>query len=436
MPEIQPFRAWRYDLGHVGTLSEVTAPPYDVIDEALQQRLYERHSYNVVRLILNRIEPTDDDQNNRYTRAAACWRDWQREGILRQDSEPALYVYHQEFSWKGQTYVRRAILAVVRLEPFGQGKVYPHEETLPGPKEDRLRLLRATAANFCPLFGLYPDEDGTAQRLLDESVERWPPLQAQDDQGVVHRLWRVIEPHLINELQRWLYPRPLYIADGHHRYETALRYREELRQAGLVNSDSAPANYVLMGLVGMSDPGLLILPTHRLFRGAQSLSADMLTAALCEHFEVELYGQGESAGLELGELIEADTDQSVLGFGLADGSWILARLRRTQRLAELLPQRSEAWRSLAVSVLHELVLRDCLRNYQPDTWQVTYVHQAAQAVQALARHMSDFVALVPPVSMAHLVAITQHHERMPPKSTYFYPKLLSGLVFYSLRGGG
>lgn len=433
MPEIQPFRAWRYDLGHVGAISAVTAPPYDVIDEALQQRLYDRHPCNVVRLILNRVEPNDDQTHNRYTRAAELWRDWRRQGILRQDSEPALYVYHQAFSWKRQDYVRRGVVAVVRLEPLNQGKIFPHEETLPGPKEDRWQLMRATSANFCPLFGLYPDKEGTVQQILDAAVERLPPLQAEDDNGVVHRLWRVIDPHRIQEVQRLLYPRPLYIADGHHRYETALRYREELRQAGQLHSDLAPANYVMMTLVGMSDPGLLILPTHRLITGLAHLDARSLADALQDEFDLEVFGEGEAAGLELGELLEADTDQSLLGLGTADNVWQLARLRSTERLAHLVPQHSAAWRSLAVSVLHELVLNHCLLGYrsQSERWQ--YVHLASQAVQALSRGDCDFVALVPPVNITHVAEIAQNGERMPPKSTYFYPKVLSGLVFYSLR---
>jgi uncharacterized protein (DUF1015 family) len=433
MPEIQPFRAWRYDLGHVGTLSAVTAPPYDVIDATLQEKLYQRHPYNVVRLILNRVEPTDNEADNRYTRAATLLREWQRQGILRQDSEPALYVYHQQFSWKNRTYIRRSFLAAVRLEPFGQGKIFPHEETLPGPKEDRLRLLRATGMNLCPLFGLYPDDSGQAQELLDSAVQRLPPLEASDEAGTVHRLWRIMDPQRITQVQRLLYPLPVYIADGHHRYETALRYREELRAAGLLTGDTAPANYVFMALVGMSDPGLLILPTHRLVSGLQRLDADTLTRALRDEFDLEHFGQGESAGYELGELIESDTDQSLLGLGTSDGVWQLARLRRGERLAEPLPQRSPSWRSLAVSILHELVLGALLRPYSQNQLRFEYVHQAELAVNSLHRGECDLVALVPPVSMAEVVRLAGHGERMPPKSTYFYPKLLSGLVFYAVR---
>src|SRR5256885_12798946 len=194
MAEIRAFRAYRYDLGRVGTLSDVIAPPYDVIDPALQQALYDRSPYNVVRLILNKEEPTDTEANNRYTRAAGCLRDWQREDILVQDSARALYVYHQEFEVEGQRFTRKGFMARVRLEPFGQGKIYPLEETLAGPKADRLKLFHATHMNLSQVFGLYPDEDGAVMQRLEQAVGRSLPLQATDHLGGVSRAWPVPAP--------------------------------------------------------------------------------------------------------------------------------------------------------------------------------------------------------------------------------------------------
>src|SRR6266851_4047727 len=223
MAEIQAFRAYRYDLGRVGTLGDVVAPPYDVIDAALQQALYARSPYNVIRLILNKEEPGDTESNNRYTRAARYLRDWQQEGILLQDSARAVYVYQQDFDVEGQHFSRRGFLARVRLERFGEGKIFPHEETLPGPKADRLRLFHATAMNLSPIFGLYPDEAGTVQSQLDQSVRRALPLEAADHLGVVSRLWPVTDQHVVSTVTGLMGPKPIFIADGHHRYETALR---------------------------------------------------------------------------------------------------------------------------------------------------------------------------------------------------------------------
>src|SRR5258707_3262813 len=191
MADVRAFRAFRYDLGQVGALSNVVAPPYDVIDPALQQALYDRSPYNVIRLILNREEPSDTDNQNRYTRAAGFLRDWQQKRILAQDSARSLYVYHQTFEAEGTRYTRRGFLARVRLERFGEGRIYPHEETMPGPKADRLRLFHATAMNLSPIFGLFPDEAGAVQAQLDEVVRRALPLEATDHLGVVSRLWPV-----------------------------------------------------------------------------------------------------------------------------------------------------------------------------------------------------------------------------------------------------
>ena len=197
MADVRAFRAYRYDLGRVGALGDVVAPPYDVIDAELQQRLYDRSPYNVIRLILNKELATDTEADNRYTRAAACLRDWQRDDVLVQDSARALYVYHQDFEVEGRRYTRKGFMARVRLEPFGTGRIYPHEETMAGPKADRLKLFRATAMNLSPVFGLYPDPRGEVQALLDRAVGRALPLEATDHLGVVSRLWPVTDQHVV-----------------------------------------------------------------------------------------------------------------------------------------------------------------------------------------------------------------------------------------------
>src|SRR5712692_8272991 len=246
MAEIHAFRGFRYDLGRVGALGDVVAPPYDVIDPGLQQALYDRSPYNVIRLILNKEHPTDTEADNRYTRSAAVLRDWQREHVLTQDSARALYVYHQEFEAEGRRYVRRGFLARVRLEPFGAGRIYPHEETMVGPKADRLKLFRATAMNLSPIFGLYPDEAGEVQARLDAAVGRSLPLEATDHLGVVNRLWPLTDQQVVSAVTGLMGPKPVFIADGHHRYETALRYLDERREAGdwQATSPEGAANFV------------------------------------------------------------------------------------------------------------------------------------------------------------------------------------------------
>jgi uncharacterized protein (DUF1015 family) len=434
MADIRAFRAHRYDLGRVGALSDVIAPPYDVIDPALQQALYDRSPCNCIRLILNKELPTDTDADNRYTRAAATLRDWLRDDILVQDSARSLYVYHQDYEVEGRRHTRKGFLARVRLEPFGTGRIYPHEETLAGPKADRLKLFHATGMNLSPVFGLYPDSEGAVTAELDRATERKLPLEAVDHLGVTSRLWPISDQHTISAVTGLLSPKPVFIADGHHRYETGLRYLQERRQAGEVRDEEAPANFILMMLVSMSDPGLLILPTHRLISGLPELRAERLAELLSPHFSVERVGSGEKGARDAWELIETDGSQEVLGFGtVADGVWQTARFRAPGEMAKLATEHSPAWRSLAVSVLHVLVVDRLLGPALDARPACQYVHLLREVTDAASAKQCQLAALVPPATMSHVEQIAGNLEKMPPKSTYFYPKLLSGLVFNSLR---
>jgi uncharacterized protein (DUF1015 family) len=434
MADVRAFRAVRYDLGRVGSLSDVVAPPYDVIDPGLQQALYERSPYNVVRLILNKEQPGDTDTDNRYTRAARNLREWQSEGVLTQDSARALYVYHQEYEIEGRRHLRKGFLARVRLEPFGQGRVYAHEETMPGPKADRLKLFHATAMNLCPIFGLFPDPEGAVQARLDEAVRRALPLEAVDHLGVISRLWSVTDQHVVSTVNGMMAPNPIFIADGHHRYETGLRYRDDRRAVGELPNAEAAANFILMMCVGMSDPGLLILPTHRLVNGFPGLTAEKLHAALEAHFEVQRVGQGEEAARDSWDLVEADGSQDLLVFGTAaDGVWQTARFRSPSLMDQMAAGHSPAWRGLAVSILHVAVLDHLVPGAIGGKAECRYVHQLREAQDDVTARRCDLAVLVPPVTMSHVAQIAGNLEKMPPKSTYFYPKLLSGLVFNSLK---
>jgi uncharacterized protein (DUF1015 family) len=434
MADIRAFRAFRYDLGRVGNLSDVIAPPYDVIDPALQQALYDKSPYNVIRLELNKEEPSDNETENRYTRAARFLRDWQRDDVLVQDSARGLYVYHQDFEAEGRRYTRRGFLARVRLEPFGSGRIYAHEETLAGPKADRLKLFQATGMNLSPIFGLYPDPDDEVMQQLDAVVSRTLPIQATDHLGVVSKLWPITDQHLVSTVTGLLGPKPVFIADGHHRYETSLRYLEEHRAAGDVRDDEAPPNFTMMMLVGMSDPGLIILPTHRLVSGLPNLTADRVAEILAPHFTVERVGTGEQGARNTWESIEADGSQDLLGFGtVADGIWQTARFRSPQLMAERAASHSPAWHSLAVSILHVAVLDHLLPQATGGKPQCKYVHLLREVTDAAAAKQCQLAVLVPPATMQHVEQIAGNLEKMPPKSTYFYPKLLTGLVFNSLK---
>lgn len=434
MADIQAFRAFRYDLGRVGTLGDVVAPPYDVIDPALQQALYDRSPYNVVRLILNKELPTDKETDNRYTRAANTLRTWQADGVIAQDSARSLYVYHQEFTVEGRQFTRKGFMARVRLEKFGEGRIYPHEETMSGPKADRLRLFHATNMNLSQIFGLYPDPESKVQELLDSTTIRAAPLQATDHLGVVSKLWQVSDQHLISQVVGLMGPRPIFIADGHHRYETALKYLDEKTLSGEVKGPDAPANYVLMMLVSMQDPGLVILPTHRLVSGLAALKADQVRTILGNHFDLETIGTGPDAARATWEQIEMDGSQALLGIGtVADGVWQIARFRSPGLMAQLAGDHSESWRELAVAILHRVLLDKLLPEAGQGKPTCKYVHLLKEVTDAVAANECQLAVLVPPAEMSHVEDIAGNLEKMPPKSTYFYPKLLSGLLFHSLK---
>jgi uncharacterized protein (DUF1015 family) len=434
MPEIEAFRGLLYDLGHVGSLSDVIAPPYDVIGPELQDALYKRHPANVVRLILNRDEPGDDDANNRYSRAARFLKNWRSEGLLFREANPALYVYHQTFDYAGQTFTRRGFMARCRLERFGEGKIYPHEETMSGPKQDRLLLTRACKANLSQIFGLYPDADGQVQQRLEAAVAGKPATEATDHLGVVHRMWRVTDVSVVSAVAGAMSPKPLFIADGHHRYETACNYRDELSAAGKLPANH-PANFVLMMCIGMDDPGLLVLPTHRMFRGLPAMTADELKAKLGDAFSTRVAGEGSDLAPAIWDEIEMEGEQGTLGlFTAKDERWTLARITPAgrARMAQVAGEHSADWQALGVSILHRLVIDTLLG--ATNLPKPEYVHLVEEVVEGLdSDEKFPLAALVMPATVDHIRSISEHAERMPAKSTYFYPKLLSGLVINPLE---
>ena len=428
MADIRAFRGFRYDPAKAGALADLVAPPYDVIDAELQKKLYDLSPYNAIRVELTKDEPGDTETNNKYTRAGQTMRDWLAAGAVAQDTARSLYVYEQEFDVEGRTYSRRGFFARVRLEPFGTGRIFPHEQTMSGPKQDRLNLYRATNFNLSPVFGLYPD-DGEVFAKLEPLIRNSPPRVAKDHLGVTNRLWVVTDQTAISAVVGLMGPKPVFIADGHHRYETGLKYLEEQRAAGLVADDETPPNFCLMMLVSMADPGLIILPTHRLASGLPNITGPQLREALASHFELF----DEPDALAAWEHVLMDGTQSTLAFGtVADGRWIVAKLRDPAALDSLAPEQSLEWRGLGVSILHKLVLEKLVAE-RFGASKCQYVHLLKEVTDAVAAKACQLACLVPPATMEHVEVIAGNREKMPPKSTYFYPKLLTGLVYNSLK---
>jgi uncharacterized protein (DUF1015 family) len=436
LTDLRPFPALRYRPETVGDLGAVLAPPYDVISPQEQLALYDRSPYNVVRLEHGLQQPDDTPQDNRYTRAAATLAAWLGAGVLRKDDSASFYVYQQTFDHEGRRPQRRALFARARLEEWSSGAVRPHEHTMAPPKEDRLQLLRHCRVNTSPLFALYRDAEGALGRILDEAAAGEPLVDATDPAGQRHRLSAVRDPSAIETISAYFRERPVYMADGHHRYETALAYRDERRAAAGTWSGDESENFALMALTAAEDPGLVVRPIHRL-ASPPSLPAD-LAGLLGRFFTVEeLALDGHDAASLVG-LVAARAAGGASAFALIGpeaGRGLLLTLDKREEALSLLPAgASPAWRSLDVALLHYVVFGELL-GIDPESRDqslVTYCDYAEETVQAVASGRYRLGVLLNATRVEQILAVADAGERMPHKSTYFYPKLPTGLVMNPL----
>ena len=413
MADVQPFRALRYDPALVGSLDDVIAPPYDVIDDEQRAQLASRSPYNVVEI----------DLPPSYEQAAETMREWRERGVLVREDEPAVWVLRQDYTAPdGAGRTRTGFFARVRIEDYGAGRIRPHERTHPGPKEDRLRLTRATHANLSPMFTLFPDRGDAAGLAMAQVVGEEPFAKATDSGGTLNRLWRRVDPDVIAELQMALADAELLIADGHHRYETARVYADEVGGEG-------DHRYVLMLLCSLSDPGLLVFPTHRLLGGLKDDSTKQLAIreVLLRDFEVEEL----AAPAEL----EPPGDDGRVVFGYMD-SFFRRPFRvtlRDQSIADrALDGKPAPYRRLDTAVLEALILRGALGMSEDDISHLRglrYSSRLADAIEQVESGAADagFFLRATPVEQVREVAAAG--ESMPPKSTYFFPKVPTGLVF-------
>jgi uncharacterized protein (DUF1015 family) len=408
---VEPFRALHYDRDRTGGLQDVVAPPYDVIDAGQRAALLARSPYNVVEIDL----PTGEDP---YAHAAELFGQWQHDGVLVRDEEPALWALAQDYTGPdGQRRTRHGFFARVKVEDYGPGRIRPHERTHPGPKEDRLRLTRATRANLSPIFSLYDDPAGAAWGALAPHLEQAPWAEVTDEDGTTHRLWRVADAGAAEAVAAALAPAELLIADGHHRYETARVYREE-----------GGAGHVLMCLVALQDPGLTVFPTHRLITSLDDRRRESLRATIQRDFDISPVDA---------EQLEPNGDGAVrMGYLDAHHRRPLMLTLRDQAIADAaLPDKPEPYRRLDTAVLEALVLQGALGMTEDD---ISHLHgldyardlaQARERVESGAAEAAFFMGATP-VERVRDVAATG--ESMPPKSTYFFPKVLTGMVFNPL----
>src|SRR5436190_5431095 len=417
MAEIQPLRALHYNTSVVGRLDDVVAPPYDVIDADQRARLIQLSPFNVVAVDLPQGEPDP------YESARELFETWQLQGVLVRDREPALWAHTQEYDGPGgKRLTRRGFFCRVRLEGYGPGGVRPHERTHPGPKEDRLRLTRATRANISPIFSLYSDPAGTAWAAVEPATEQPPWAEISDGDDTIHRVWRASDPVAIAAVQQATRDAELVIADGHHRYETMVEYAEEVGGEG-------EHRYILMCLVALEDPGLTLFPTHRVVNGLDPSRQEALAEELRRDFEI--------AEVALEELAPPPGD------GPLQMGYIDAHFKRPFRLTPkdqaiadaALRDRAEPYRHLDTGILEALVLKGTLGLSDDDISHFNGLFYARDAEEALAMVSSgqyDAAFLMRPTPVGQVRDLAAAGENMPPKSTYFFPKLLTGLLFNPL----
>jgi len=435
MAAIRPFRALRYNTTDPLSVALVTAPPYDCINAEEQEELYRTHPHNIVRIILGKGTPVDTDKHNRYTRAASLMTKWRQTGILSRDSQPALYFYQQEFEIDGKTYLREGFLARVGLEEFGTGKIFPHEETMPGPKEDRLKLMRATRANTEPIFGLFPDPENAVTALFHAAGQSCDPLvQTVDGNGIVHRLFGCSDAVVIKRVADAMAAKPIFIADGHHRYETALAYKREREAAGETVGPEHPVAGILMLCVSMHHPGLAVLPAHRILSGLPSLTVERLRKATAEHFDWQELVGAEATSARVDAHLKASR-------GHAFGLWVrgtpkafVLTLKDCKIMDQFAADHAKAWRKLDVAILDRVLLKNDLpKAVDPaDKPKLSYVHLTQQGFDAVHEDGADAAFILRPLPVQSLQDVASQGERMPAKSTYFYPKAISGLVMNPL----
>jgi uncharacterized protein (DUF1015 family) len=427
MAEIRPFAALHYNLDKFGRdVSSLIAPPYDVLSEQMFSRFAGQNERNIVHVDLPYFPPGSAGPDAVYMAADRKLRDWLGDKTLVQDVSPRYYAYHQDFSYAGGKYSRLCVFAVLRLSPFGTGQVFPHEQTFGGPIADRLKLMQATSCQLSPIFGLV--QLPLHKMLAALPMERQAAFRADLD-GVHHEVTPMSQPAAVAELGKALAPLPVYIADGHHRYKTALAYRDWLVQKmGTLPADH-PANFVMLGLMSMEDPGNLVLPTHRIVEG---LSPSRL-AKLRESSKAMLqwYNLGKVSPQTAEKQLAARKDKAFV-FVTADPAeaW-MASLTVEQLPAAYAADRTPAFRGLALAILHKWLIEAVLDKDGSDPVKIRYTHDTAEACAAAGA--TTTAILVQACAMKELMAVCDANDTMPQKSTYFYPKLGTGLVLHSLE---
>ncbi len=435
--QIKPFKAFRFDKGIVGDVGRCVSPPYDVISDAQQEQLYKKSKYNIVRIIKGKTKASDNGQDNQYTRAADYLNKWIAQGALKQDTAETIYAYVQDFELAGTQYQRFSFIALAKLEDFGK-TVRPHEQVMDKPMLDRLNLKKATTARFGLVFMLYEDEQKIADKIINQATTNDPLIDFIDEQNVRHRLFTITSKEDIEQITKMMNDKSCIIADGHHRYTTALNYFKE--------SGNTTAKYQMLAFANTSQKGLIVLATHRLVGNLENFCYEKLIAELKENFKLTEYKfdstqtKMDARQKMLAQMkAEHENNKNALGIYGSNNAFHVAVLRDKKVMDLVMPDMSTAWRELDVSVLHKLILEKILGideeklvkgenlEYVKDTPNA--IDESISQVDAGRKQAAFFMN---PIKMQQLKMVTDAGERMPQKSTYFYPKVYTGLTIQKL----
>jgi len=431
MATIVPFRGLRYNQEKVKKLSSVVTPPYDIIDEAAQARYYAEDPVNIIRLELGLIFPQDTACNNRYTRAAQYLHKWMEDQTLIAEDSPVLYLYQQEFTIKGKRLIRNGLLCGLKVEPYENGNILPHEETLSKPKADRLHLMRSTHANFSSIFGLYSDPKKVIDNsLIKYSQEKPADISIEDEAGEFHRVWVVSDQKIIDKIVKTMADKKIFIADGHHRYETALGYAEEMKEQGLTGYD-----YVMATLVNLFDEGLVVLPTHRVAGKLKDFKMSSFLQQLENLFRIEKRGDKDNLPALIEEMASKGEKEHVFGLYASQELYLLTLKDFPQAAAYLPAEKSDAWKNLDVALLDNLILDQILgigEQERRNQENLAYSRSEEWVVEQVDNKSYQIGLLINPTRVQEIVDVASARDKMPQKSTYFYPKLITGLVINNL----
>ncbi|UJS18948.1 MAG: DUF1015 domain-containing protein [Candidatus Jettenia sp.] len=436
MAIIKPFQGLRFNQDIIHDISSVVTPPYDVISPQDQERYYQAHPNNIIRLDLGKDISGDTEKVNKYTRAAEFLNNWKKNGILKQEDAPAIYIYDQEFFFDNRWIPRRGFIALVKLEPFDKGHIYPHEQTLSGPKIDRLKLIQACQANLSSIFALFPDENNIVDNYLSKITITKPEMDFLDDAGVKNKLWVIKEKQTIDRIVTLMGEKPLFIADGHHRYETSLTYKEQIHKERNIPRDNLPVDYVMMMCVSMGNPGLKILPAHRLVRHLKDYRFEQLLQSIKQAFQVKLLGKGSRLEDCIAKLhTETENHTFVMYVGQEDTYYTL-QLNNERLWEDTFANDHPEWKHLDTGILHGMIINKILGINSLDITSkdhVKYVKDETEAVTLVKSGQYQLAFFLKPTLIEQVKEIAMARKVMPPKSTYFYPKLITGIVINSLN---